>query len=166
MHKHQLQRVLGAPTALLIGMGVAIGSGIFRTPGEVAAKIQTPWLIIAAWILGGLIILMQGMVTAELATRYPTAGGEYVYLREAYGRFVAFFFGWSYTIFVIGGGVATIAAAFGGFSCELFGLNGKYAGPAAAVAILLVIGINAAGVRAGAASAAARARRAPSRLRS
>ncbi len=144
--------MLGAPTALLIGMGVAIGSGIFRAPGEVAAKLHTPTLIIAAWFVGGLIVLMQGMVTAELATRFPKAGGEYVFLREAYGEFVAFFFGWAYTVFIIGGGAATIASAFGEFTCELFGLGIRYAGLAAAAAIVAITIVNTVGLRAGAAT--------------
>ncbi len=145
-----LKRVLGSPTALLIGMGVAIGSGIFRTPGEVAAQLQFPWLIIAAWVLGGAVALMQGMVSAELSTRFPEAGGEYVFLREAYGDFTAFFFGWAYTIFVIGGGAAIIARALGDFAAELFLLDPGWSGPLAALAILVVTLINAAGLRAGA----------------
>jgi APA family basic amino acid/polyamine antiporter len=129
---------------------VAIGSGIFRTPGDVAVGLQRPSWIILAWILGGVVVLMQGMVTAELATRFPKAGGEYVFLREAYGEFVAFFFGWAYTVFIIGGGAATIAAAFGEFACDLFAVSIKWSGPLAAVAIVLVTGVNAAGLRAGA----------------
>lgn len=151
IHPKPLKRILGAPTALLIGMGVAIGSGIFRTPGEVAGPLQTPGLILLAWTLGGLVILTQGLVTAELATRFPQAGGEYVFLREAYGRFVAFFFGWAYTFCVIGAGAATIAAAFGDFSCGLFSVSPSRSGLFAAGAIVMVTGINAIGLRVGAA---------------
>ncbi len=146
----QLKRVIGAPTALFIGMGVAIGSGIFRTPGDIAAQLHAPWLIIAAWIFGGVFVLMAGMVTAELATRFPRAGGEYVFLREAYGEFVAFFFGWAYTVFIIGGGAASIAAAFGDFGCALFGIDGRWSGVLAAGAIVVVVGVNAIGLSAGA----------------
>ncbi|MFQ5495378.1 MAG: APC family permease [Phycisphaerae bacterium] len=145
-----LKRVLGAPTALLLGMGVAIGSGIFRTPGDVAASLQWPALILLAWVLGGMIAVIQGLVTAELATRFPQAGGEYVYLREAYGRFVAFFFGWAYTLFVIGGGAATISSAFGDFACELLDVSRDRAGLFAAGAIVAVTGVNVIGLRVGA----------------
>ncbi|MCP4591981.1 MAG: amino acid permease [bacterium] len=145
-----MKRIIGMPTALLLGMGVAIGSGIFRTPGDIAASLQTPGLVILAWVFGGLFVLMAGMVTAELATRYPRAGGEYVYLREAYGDFVAFFFGWSYTFFIVGGGAATIARAFGDFGCELLACAPSWSGPIAAVAVVLVTAVNAAGLRAGA----------------
>ncbi len=83
-----LKRILGTPTAWLIGMGIAIGSGIFRTPGQVADHLPTVWLIVAAWLVGGGIVLMHGLVTAELATRYPQAGGEYVYVREAFAQYL------------------------------------------------------------------------------
>ncbi|MCH7871589.1 MAG: amino acid permease, partial [Planctomycetes bacterium] len=118
-----LKRIIGTPTALLLGMGVAIGSGIFRTPGEVAGYLQSPWIIMLAWLLGGSVTLAQGMITAELSTRFPKAGGEYVYLREAFGEFAAFFFGWSYTIFILGGAAATIGRAFGDFGCDLFAIS-------------------------------------------
>ena len=146
----QLKRILGAPTTLLIGMGVAIGSGVFRTPGDVAQSLQAPWLIILAWVFGGVFMLMAGMVTAELATRFSQAGGEYVFLREAYGEFVAFFFGWAYTVFIIGGGAASIAAAFGDFGCELFTLESGWSGLLAAAAIIVVTAVIAMGLRAGA----------------
>lgn len=145
-----LKRLLGARTALLIGMGVAIGSGIFRTPGDVAGPLQIPWLIVATWVLGGVIVLMQGMVTAELATRFPQAGGEYVFLREAYGEFFAFFFGWAYTVFVIGGGASAIALAFGDFAAELLQLDAGRSGLLAAGAIVAITAVNSIGLKAGA----------------
>lgn len=145
-----LRRLLGTPTALFVGMGVAIGSGVFRVPGEVAGAMPTSTLIIIAWLAGGLVNLVMSLVTAELATRYPHAGGEYVYLREAYGDFVAFFFGWGYTIFIVGGGGATIALALGDFSVELFGLGSDKSGLVASGAIVLVTALNALGLRASA----------------
>ena len=107
-------------------------------------------LIVAAWLVGGLIVLIQGLVTAEVATRFPQAGGEYVFLREAYGRFVAFFFGWAYTIFVIGAGSAVIAIAFGDFACDFFGVARTYAGVLGAAAIVAITGVNVLGLRTGA----------------
>ncbi len=145
-----LKRILGAPTAWCIGMGVAIGSGIFRTPGDIATQLPSTTLIVAAWIVGGLIVSIQGLVTAEVATRFPQAGGEYVFLREAYGRFVAFFFGWAYTVFVIGAGSAVIAIAFGDFACGFFGLAPTHAGVLGAAAIIAVTGVNVLGLRTGA----------------
>lgn len=145
-----LKRILGAPTAWCIGMGVAIGSGIFRAPGDIAAQLPSLKWIILAWIVGGALNLIQGLVTAEVATRFSEAGGEYVFLREAYGRFVAFFFGWAYTVFVIGAGSAVIAIAFGDFACEHFRLPGEYAGWLGAAAITAVTVVNVLGLRTGA----------------
>jgi APA family basic amino acid/polyamine antiporter len=149
--RRALGRVLGPVTTFLVGLGVAIGSGILRTPGLVASATDAPALILAAWAAGGLFVLASGLVSAELATRFPEAGGEYVYLREAYGRFPAFFFGWAYTIFIIGGGAATIAAAAGESLQELLGLQASSARPLAALAIVGVTAVNALGVGAGAA---------------
>lgn len=145
-----LKRLLGTPTAWLLGLGVAIGSGIFRTPGQIAGELGTPGVIVLAWVLGGLVVLMQGLVSAELATRFPRAGGEYVFLKEAYGEFAAFFFGWAYTVFIIGGGAAGIARALGDFACELTGFDPRFAGPIAGGAILLIVVVNALGLRSGA----------------
>lgn len=154
MHE-PLKRLLGTPTAWLLGMSVAIGSGIFRTPGDVAAALPAPGWILLVWLAAGLIVLVQGLVTAELGTRFPRAGGEYVYLREAYGNFAAFFFGWAYTVFIIGGGAAAIALALGDFASDLsasmFGPGGRLApGWIAAGAVVLVTAVNAAGLRTGA----------------
>ncbi len=150
----RLRPLIGTATGLLIGAGVAIGSGIFRNPGLVADKIASPIWIIAAWLFGGLFFTLAGLMLAELATRYPQAGGEYVYLRHAYGRFAAFFFGWGFTVFVIGGGVAVIAVALGDFTCELLGLSqfNWLPGAIGASAIVLIAGINLCGLRAGAAT--------------
>ncbi len=146
-----LKRILGTPTVWLIGMGVAIGSGIFRTPGEIAGGVSSPVIMLIVWIAAGGIVLAQGLVTAELATRFPRAGGEYVYLREAYGEFVAFFFGWAYTVFIIGGGAAAIAVALGDFACRLFEIPAeRFGGPIAAGAVLAVTCVNACGLRVGA----------------
>lgn len=94
---------------------------------------------------------MQSLVNAELATRFPKAGGEYQYLKEAYGDFAAFFFGWVCTIFIIGAGAGTIAAALGDFAVDLFRLETKWASPlVGCCAIAVVTTINALGLRTGA----------------
>ncbi|MFQ5411611.1 MAG: APC family permease, partial [Phycisphaerae bacterium] len=146
-----LRRILGPISVVCVGVGGAIGSGIFRTPGKVAESIQSPWLILLLWVLAGGITLMQSLVSAELATRFPRAGGEYEYLKRAYGDFAAFFFGWSCTLFIIGAGAATIAAALGDFAAELGRLDRSWASPAfGCAAIITVTAVNALGLRTGA----------------
>ncbi len=146
----ELKRSLAPSTALLLGLGVAIGSGILRTPGLVAAELGSAWWVLLLWALGGAFILASSLVSAELSTRFPKAGGEYVYLREAYGPFMAFFFGWGYTIFIVGGGAATIAAATGEAAATLLGLPDSLSGPLGALAVVLVTLVNLAGLKSGA----------------
>lgn len=146
-----LRRVVGGMTIVCTGVGGAIGSGVFRTPGAIAEIVGSPWVILLLWLAAGLITLMQSLVTAELATRFPKAGGEYQYLKEAYGPFAAFFFGWAFTVFIIGCGSGTIAAAFGDFAVELFHLKSDRASATFGVAaIAFVVTVNALGLRTGA----------------
>lgn len=148
--RQPLRRLVGGLTAFCISIGVAIGSGIFRTPAEVARQLGSPSLIIAMWVFGGAFTLAAGLVSAELATRFPRAGGDYVFLREAYGEFAAFFFGWCYTIFIIGGGAATIAVAIGEFGCTLFNVPGSFGTPMALGSLVIIVALNAIGLRTGA----------------
>jgi APA family basic amino acid/polyamine antiporter len=106
----------------------------------------------ATWVIAGVITLLQTLVTAELTTRFPRAGGEYQFLKEAYGEFAAFFFGWSFTIFIVGAGAASIAAAMGEFVAELLSVDAKYAPALGCAGVALVVGTNAAGLRTGAAT--------------
>ncbi len=146
-----LRGLLGPVTVVCVGVGGAIGSGIFATPGEAAAILSSPWLILLAWLVAGLITLLQTLVTAELATRFPKAGGEYQYLKAAYGDFAAFFFGWSFTVFIIGGGGGTIAAALGEFAAELLGMDQRWSAPVLGCgAVVAVTVVNALGLRTGA----------------
>ena len=79
-------------------IGLMIGSGIFRVPSTIAAEAgSVPW-ILAVWAFGGLICLCGALSLAELATLFPQAGGQYIFLREGYGRLVAFLFGWTFLI--------------------------------------------------------------------
>lgn len=156
-----LRPMIGGLTGMLIGAGVAIGSGIFRTPGVVAQHARTPGMILLAWTAGGVFFILAGMLVAELSTRFPRAGGEYNFLRHAYGDFVAFFFGWAYTFFIIGGGVATMAVGLGEFTCEAMGWSNASlahwaiidlcpAGLIGAAAITLITCINLMGLPIGA----------------
>lgn len=94
-----LQRALGLRIAIAVVVGNVIGSGIFVKPGGIAADGGRFGLIIAIWITGGLLCLMGGLCLAELAAMLPRAGGLYVYLRQAYGRPVAFLYGWNEVLF-------------------------------------------------------------------
>lgn len=91
----RLPRKLGLASAVAVLVGSTIGSGIFRTPAEIAKHIHDLPLFAAAWIGGGLVALAGALTFAELAILYPRSGGIYVYVREAFGRLPAFLFGWA-----------------------------------------------------------------------
>ncbi|MDE2140197.1 MAG: amino acid permease, partial [Gammaproteobacteria bacterium] len=93
-----LPRRLGLTTGTAVVVGVIIGSGIFRVPSPIAAVAGNITGIALVWILGGLVALFGALSVAELAAMYPAAGGPYVYLREAYGRPLAFLFGWMWLL--------------------------------------------------------------------
>ncbi|MHB8813614.1 MAG: APC family permease [Steroidobacteraceae bacterium] len=94
----ELPRKLGLVTGMAVVVGVIIGSGIFRVPSPIAAAAGNLTGIACVWILGGIIALFGALSLAELAAMYPAAGGPYVYLREAYGRPLAFLFGWMWLL--------------------------------------------------------------------
>jgi basic amino acid/polyamine antiporter, APA family len=104
-----LERRLGPIDAAAIIVSNVIGGGILFTPPLVAASVPNPWLFLATWVAGGALAFAGAMAYAELAALRPRAGGEYVYLRAAYGRLAAFLTGW--TSFVAGFSGAIAAAA-------------------------------------------------------
>jgi len=109
----KLPRVLGPMAALCVVVGSVIGSGIFIVPATVARNVPFLGGIALVWIVGGLFSLAGALTLAELGTMLPSAGGPYVYLREAFGRLPAFLFGWAELLVVRTGSIATLASAFG-----------------------------------------------------
>lgn len=95
---HELPRKLGLTTGVAVVVGIIIGSGIFRVPSPIAAAAGNLTGIALVWIIGGAVTLLGALSIAELAVMYPAAGGPYVYLREAYGRPLAFLFGWMWLL--------------------------------------------------------------------
>ncbi len=104
-----LERRLGPLDAAAIIVSNVIGGGILFTPPLVAGSVPNPWLFLGAWVVGGLLAFAGAMAYAELAALKPRAGGEYVYLRAAYGKLMAFLTGW--TSFVAGFAGAMAASA-------------------------------------------------------
>ena len=94
----ELPRKLGLVTGMAVVVGIMIGSGIFRVSSGIAADTGNLTGIALVWILGGIVALFGALSIAELAAMYPAAGGPYVYLREAYGRPLAFLFGWMWLL--------------------------------------------------------------------
>ena len=113
-HKH-LVRALGPLDATMIVIGSMIGSGIFITSAESSRLVGSPGWLLAAWALAGVLTITGALCCAELAAMWPKAGGQYVFLREAYGPAVGFLFGWSLFVVIQTGTIAAVAVAFANF---------------------------------------------------
>jgi APA family basic amino acid/polyamine antiporter len=103
----------------MIVMGGIVGSGIFMNPYVVARQLHTPFLILAAWAIGGVMALFGAFIYAELAARRPHVGGQYAYIREAYHPSVAFIYGWALLLVTQTGGMAAVAVTFARYFLEI-----------------------------------------------
>ena len=142
------RRQLGLFDAIMIVMGGIVGAGIFANPSEVAHRVHTPFLILGVWVLGGFIAMCGAFIWAELATRLPGTGGQYLYLREAYHPSVAFVYGWGLLLVTQTGGMAAVAVIFSSYFRALTGVVWNDSAIAALV-LLILTGINCLGARAG-----------------
>ena len=102
-------------------IGIMVGSGIFRTPGVVAGQLGRPGLTLVAWLIGGAIAFSGSLIFAELATRYPRAGGKYVYARDAFSPRVGFVVGWVEGIAIYTAAIAAIGVVCGEYLARLIG---------------------------------------------
>src|SRR6185295_7501339 len=96
-HSQELKRDLGLWSAVAIVVGTVIGSGIFLVPKTMILAVGSVPMVFFVWIFAGALTLAGALTYAELASAMPEAGGEYVYLRAAYGPFWAFIYGWTQT---------------------------------------------------------------------
>ena len=108
-----LRRALGAWDGALITIGSVLGTAIFLTPADIARSLPHAGLILAAWIVGGLLTLAGALTYAEMGAMFPRAGGMYHFLKEAYGPLAGFLFGWGSFLVIMSGGIAALAAGFG-----------------------------------------------------
>jgi len=115
-----LSRKLGLFDSTMVIVGIIIGSGIFLTTGIMAKSIPSGGLILLAWFVGGLLTLAGALAFAELGAAMPEAGGQYVYLREAYGPMAGFLFGWILFLVYMTGGIAGLALAFAEYTGYFF----------------------------------------------
>ncbi len=143
-----LARKLGLFDATMLVMGGIVGAGIFVNPAEVARHVHTPLLVVGVWVLGGLIALAAAFVYAELAARRPEVGGQYAYLRDAYGAVPAFLYGWALLLVIQSGGMAAVAITFARYFGELTHL-GVGDNVVAVTVLALLTMINCFGVRSG-----------------
>src|SRR6266481_5393626 len=122
-HDYALARRLGLFDATMIVMGGIIGAGIFTNPYVVAQQVHTPFLILGAWAVGGLIAFAGAFIYAELSSQTSESGGQYVYLRDDMHPLVAFVYGWSLLFVIQTGGMAAVALIFANHMFELIGVS-------------------------------------------
>jgi len=146
----EFKRSLTLVDMTMIAIGGSIGSGIFMTPATIAADVGSPWLIIGIWVLGGLITLTGALTFSEAAALVPGAGGQYAFLRKAFGGLTGFLFGWVYFFVVNAGGLGALSIAFATYLGQFVTLGPIGTKVAAITGLLLLTGINVIGVKAGA----------------
>ena len=145
----RLVPTLGLLTATFLIVGSSIGSGIFRLPASMAAEVGSAWLLVGVWVLCGLLSIAGALTFAEMAAMFPRAGGQYVFLREAFGGRTAFLYGWTFFWVIQTGIIAAVAFAFAGFLSFLVPMTGFQVKLAAISLILLLSAVNYVGVRYG-----------------
>ena len=141
--RSELPRRIGIFTAGCLLVGNVVGSGIFTTTGFMARDLGDPWLILAIWFFGALLALAGALSYSELGTALPVAGGEYAYLRRAYGPLVGFLSGW--TSFTIGFSAAIAAGAmsFAAYLVQIAPFHSESGSLSTAIALTLIWGITA-----------------------
>jgi basic amino acid/polyamine antiporter, APA family len=142
----QVKPALTSVDAISLIVGIVIGAGIFETPALVASSTGNGLGMLLAWVAGGLISLLGALCYAELATTYPNVGGNYYYLKLAYGRSVAFLFAWSRMTVVQTGSIALLAFVFGDYASQILPLGTASSAVYAAIAITLFTLINIMGL--------------------
>ncbi len=118
-----LPRKLGLWSAIGVVVGITIGSGIFRAPASIARLVHNPLAIVALWVAGGIISLCGALSFAELGAMLPETGGFYAWLREGWGRPVAFLFGWSELVLIRASALGGMAIVFGEYALRSFGVD-------------------------------------------
>ncbi len=163
----ELVKGLGLFSSTSMVMGSMIGSGIFIVSADMASQVKSPGLLVLAWVVTGIVTVIGALSYGELAAAMPRAGGQYVYLREAFGPLWGYLYGWTMFFVIQTGTIAAVAVAFGKFLSaffptvsldprwHLFTLGrwsvGVSTGQVAAIAALLLLGLtNCLGIRWGA----------------
>ncbi|WP_262248991.1 APC family permease [Parapedobacter soli] len=117
---NDMKRELGLLDATMLVAGSMIGSGIFIVSSDIVRNVGSAGWLIFIWVLTGVITIIAALSYGELSSMFPRAGGQYVYLREAYNRFVAFLYGWSLFMVIQAGTIAAVGVAFAKFASYIF----------------------------------------------
>jgi APA family basic amino acid/polyamine antiporter len=162
LEQNEMKRELGLLDATLLVAGSMIGSGIFIVTADITRNVGSAGWLIAVWLITGLMTLIAAVSYGELSSMFPKAGGQYVYLKEAYNPLVGFLYGWSFFAVIQTGTIAAVGVAFSKFTAYLwpavsedivlFSLGSITVSPAQVLAIVIIIlltYINTKGVKGG-----------------
>jgi len=142
-------QTLSLTDAVAMIVGLIVGAGIFGTPAIVAGAVDsTPWLV-GVWVAGGVFSILGALCYAELATAFPSAGGEYHFIQRAYGRSLAFLYGWARMTVIVAGSIAVFAYLFGDYMSRLVNLGPYSSAIWAAVVVGVLTIVNYRGIQEG-----------------
>ncbi len=136
------KQLLSITDGVFLVAGMVIGVGIFKLPGLVAANAASATHFFLAWIVGGIACLCGALVYAELSSRYPETGGEYLFLRRGFGEGTAFVFAWSRMTVIQTGAIAGVAFVFGEYATQLVSLGSASAALWAAIGVSVLTALN------------------------
>src|SRR5215467_12249975 len=143
-----LVRTLRFRDLTLYIIGSVIGSGIFLTPGKVLGRVEGKFgVALLVWLVGGVLSLLGALTYGELSAMKPRAGGLYCYIRDGFGRFTAYMFGWTLFFVIASGTVATLAVAFSNYLGQLITLTPVTRKLVAIIMIAVIAAINVIGTR-------------------
>jgi basic amino acid/polyamine antiporter, APA family len=143
------KKVIGLYGLTMIAIGSSIGSGIFKTPSEIAGYLPAEGLMLIVWMLGGLIAICGALTFAKISAHFPYVGGFYAFLKEAYGGLPAFLFGWSMLLVINTGSLAALSLVFTSYLGSFFPLSDNAQLIIAIVTIALLTVMNVFGVKFG-----------------
>ncbi|MGH9969833.1 MAG: APC family permease [Pyrinomonadaceae bacterium] len=143
------RQTLSIVDAIAIIVGIVVGAGIFKTPSIVAANTGSEAAFLIAWLFGGAISLVGALCYAELASAYPSEGGDFHYFSLSFGRSVAFLFAWARLAVIQTGSIAILAFVFGDYATQLMSLGAQSTAIYAGTAIILLTALNSFGVKQG-----------------
>jgi amino acid transporter len=146
------RQTLGMVEAIAIVVGIVIGAGIFKAPSLVAMNSPSEGWLMVAWLLGGLISIIGALCYCELATAYPSAGGDYHFLHRAFGRQVSFLFAWCRFSVITTGSIALLAFVFGDYMTQVVSLGPYSSAIWGVLSVVLLTWLNVRGVKQGAAT--------------
>ena len=148
MATRSLDRILSLKDLILLVVGAVIGSGIFLVPGSVLTLTDgRVGVALLVWLIAGVLSVLGALTYGELSAADPEAGGIYVYIRDAFGRFLAFLYGWTLLFMISGGAIATLAVAFTSYLNQLVPVSGWTAKLVSVSVIAVLMALNVRGTR-------------------